>query len=185
MTSFAHTGSTFEKSCLQMKCVEFDSVLPATSCSSISLTVPVLFTFKWIYDVIFVNRKQHKNGKRYVVFDDTLLKANVFLFLMALVSSKSDKKKWFYGVLKKYWRLSVTSGPRDLCDQASVKCFNLTYHITTPNIIAISLGFSKIFDLEITMNYIGKSLRRHYDVTSGPIDTKLNYSFIASNYVTV
>ena len=32
------------------------------------------------------------------------------------------------------------------------------------------------------MNYIGKKLRRHYDVTSGPIDTKLNYSFIASNY---
>ena len=35
------------------------------------------------------------------------------------------------------------------------------------------------------MNYIGKTLRRHYDVTSGPIDTKLNYSFIASNYVYV
>ena len=97
MTSFAHTGSTFEKLlkpdwcriqsfihwrklriniayssgeiklwnfndvirayrkyfCLQMKCVEFDSVLPATSCLSISLTVPGLFTFKRIYDVIF------------------------------------------------------------------------------------------------------------------------------------
>ena len=88
-------------------------------------------------------------------------------------------------LLKKYWRLSVTSGPRDLCDQTFAKCFNLTYHITTPNIIAISLGVSKIFDLEITMNYRGKILRRHYDVTSGPIETKLNYSFIASNYVTV
>ena len=30
-----------------------------------------------------------------------------------------------------------------------------------------------------------KKLSRHYDVTSGPIDTKLNYSFIAFNYVTV
>ena len=47
----------FWKNCLQMKCVEFDSVLPATSCLSISLTVPGLFTFKRIYDVIFVNRK--------------------------------------------------------------------------------------------------------------------------------
>ena len=35
------------------------------------------------------------------------------------------------------------------------------------------------------MNYIGKTFSRHYDVTSGPIDTKLNYSFIASNYVIV
>ena len=104
---------------------------------------------------------------------------------MALVSSKSDKKYWFYSVLKKYWRLSVTSGPRDLCDYASAKCFNSTYHIITTSIIAIPLGVSKIFDLEITMNYIGKNLRRHYDVTSGPIDTKLNNSFIASNYVTV
>ena len=72
--------------------MEFDSILPATNCSSIALTVPGLFTFKEIYDVIFVNRKYHKNGKWNVVFDDTLLKANVFLFLMALVSSKSDKK---------------------------------------------------------------------------------------------
>ena len=79
----------------------------------------------------------------------------------------------------------MTSGPRDLCDQASAKCFNSTYHIITPSIIAIPLGVSKIFDLEITMNYIGKIFSRHYDVTSGPIDTKLNYSFIASNYVTV
>ena len=30
-----------------------------------------------------------------------------------------------------------------------------------------------------------KKISRHYDVTSGPIDTKLNDSFIASNYVTV
>ena len=42
-----------------------------------------------------------------------------------------------------------------------------------------------IFDLKITMNYKGKTLRRHYDVTSGPIDMKLNYSFMASNYVIV
>ena len=75
-----------------MKCVEFDSVLPATNCSSMSLTVPGLFTFKGIYDVIFINRKYHKNSKWYIDFDDTLLKANVFLFRMALVSSKSDKK---------------------------------------------------------------------------------------------
>ena len=34
------------------------------------------------------------------------------------------------------------------------------------------------------MNYIGKNFTRRYDVTSGPIDRKLNYSFIASNYVT-
>ena len=47
----------FRKSCLQTKCVEFDSVLPATNCSSISLTVLRLFTFKRIYEVIFVNRK--------------------------------------------------------------------------------------------------------------------------------
>ena len=73
----------FGKSCLQTKCVEFDSVLPATNCSSISLTVLGLFAFKGIYDVIFVNPKLHKNGKRYVVFDDTLLKASVFLFLLA------------------------------------------------------------------------------------------------------
>ena len=53
----------------------------------------MLFTFKIIYDVILVNRKQHKNGKRYIVFDDAVLKANVFLLLMALVSSKSDKKQ--------------------------------------------------------------------------------------------
>ena len=92
MTLFAHTGSTFEKVICKTKCVEFDSVLPATKCSSISLTVLGLFAFKRIYDVIFVNRKLHENGKRYVVFDDTLLKANVFLFLMALVSSKLDKK---------------------------------------------------------------------------------------------
>ena len=65
----------FRKSCLQTKCVEMDSVLPATNCSSISLTVLMLFAFKVIYDVIFVNRKSHKNGKRYVVFDDTLLNA--------------------------------------------------------------------------------------------------------------
>ena len=82
----------FRKSYLQTKCVEFDSVPAATNCSSISLTGLGLFAFKGIYDVIFVNRKLHKNGKRYVVFDDTLLKASVFLFLMALVSSKSDKK---------------------------------------------------------------------------------------------
>ena len=104
---------------------------------------------------------------------------------MALVSSKSDKKWGFYGVLKKYWRLSVTSGPRDLCDQASAKCFNSTYHIITQSIIPIPLGVSKIFDLEIIMNYIGKTFSRHYDVTSGLIDTKLNNSFIASNYVKV
>ena len=47
----------FPKSCPQTKCVEFDSVLPATNCSSISLTVLKLFTFNGIYDVIFVNRK--------------------------------------------------------------------------------------------------------------------------------
>ena len=47
----------FRKSCLQTKCVEFDSVLPVTNCSSISLTVPGLFALKGIYDVIFVNRK--------------------------------------------------------------------------------------------------------------------------------
>ena len=82
----------FRKSYLQTKCVEFDSVLPATTCSLISLTVLGLFAFKGIYDVIFVNRKLHKNGKRYVIFDDTILKASVFLFLIALVSSKSDKK---------------------------------------------------------------------------------------------
>ena len=35
------------------------------------------------------------------------------------------------------------------------------------------------------MKYIGKTFSRHYDVTSGPIDTKLNYSFIAFNDVTV
>ena len=73
--------------------MEIDFVLPATNCSSISLTVLRLFAFKGIYDVIFVNRKLHKNGKRYVIFDGTLLKASVFLFLMALVSSESDKKK--------------------------------------------------------------------------------------------
>ena len=84
----------FRKSYLQTKCVEFDSVLPATNCSLISLKVlgHGLFAFKGIYDVIFINRKLHKNGKRYVVFDDTLLKASVFLFLITLVSSKSDKK---------------------------------------------------------------------------------------------
>ena len=57
--------------------------------------------------------------------------------------------------------------------------------ITNMTLLGHFWGVSKIFDLEITMNYIGKTLRRHYDVTSGPIDTKLNYSFIASNYVTV
>ena len=59
----------FRQSYLQTKCVEFDSVLPATNFSSISLTVLGLFALKEIYDVIFVNRKLHKNGKRYVVFD--------------------------------------------------------------------------------------------------------------------
>ena len=82
----------FRKSCLSKKCVKFDSVLPATNCASISLTVPELLSFEGTYDVIFVNRKKpHKNVKSYVVFD-MLLKANLFLFLMALVSSKSDKK---------------------------------------------------------------------------------------------
>ena len=80
----------FLKSYLQTKCVEFDSVLPATI--YISLTVLGLFAFKGTYDVIFVNRKLHKNGKRYVISDGTLLKTKVFLFLMALVSSKSDMK---------------------------------------------------------------------------------------------
>ena len=56
--------------------------------------------------------------------------------------------------------------------------------MTSPNIIAIPLGVSKIFDVEFTMNYIGKKFSRHFDVISSPIDTKLNYSFIASNYVT-
>ena len=82
----------FRKSYLQTKCVEFNSVLPVTNCSLISLTVLGLFAFRGIYDVIFVNRKLHKNGKRYVFFDGMLLKASVFLFLIALVSSKSDKK---------------------------------------------------------------------------------------------
>ena len=53
---------------------------------------------------------------------------------MTLVLSKSD-----------FDTLSVTSGLRDLCDQASAKCFNSTYHIITSNIIAILLGVSKIF----------------------------------------
>ena len=75
----------FRKSYLQTKCVEFDSVLPATNGSLISLTVLGLFAFKGIYDVIFVNRKLHKTSKRYVVFDDSLLKASIFLFLMVLV----------------------------------------------------------------------------------------------------
>ena len=87
--------------------------------------------------------------------------------------------------LEIYWRLSVTSGPRDLCDQASAKCFNLTHHIITQNIVAIPLGVSKIFDLEITINHIEKTFSRHFDVTSGPIDTKLSNSFNASNDVTV
>ena len=82
----------YQKSYLQTKSVEFDSVLPATNCSLISLTVLGLFAFKGIYDVIFLNRKLHKNGKRYVIFDDTLLEVSVFLFLIVLVSSKSDKK---------------------------------------------------------------------------------------------
>ena len=62
MTSYAHTGSTFEK-VVQMKCVEFDSVLPDTNCSSISLIVPGLFTFKGIYDVIFVNLESQKKNR--------------------------------------------------------------------------------------------------------------------------
>ena len=45
------------KSYLQTQYLEFDSVLPATNCSSISLTVLDLFAFKAIYDVISVNRK--------------------------------------------------------------------------------------------------------------------------------
>ena len=81
--------------------------------------------------------------------------------------------------LKRHFRSS------DLCDQASAKYFNSTYHIITPNIIAIPLGVSKIFDLEITMNYIEKTFSPNYDVISGPIDTKLKNSFMASNYVTV
>ena len=51
--------------------------------------------------------------------------------------------------------------------------------------MAIALGVLKIFDLEITMNYIGKTFSRYYDVTTGSIDTKLYNPFIASNYVTV
>ena len=47
----------FRKSCVQKKCVEFDSVLLATGCSSISLTIPGLFRFQRIYNVIFLNRK--------------------------------------------------------------------------------------------------------------------------------
>ena len=52
------TGSTFEKEV--SNCVEFDPVLPVTNCSSISLTVTGLFTFKEIYDVIFVTGNNTK-----------------------------------------------------------------------------------------------------------------------------
>ena len=38
------------KSCLRTKCVEFNSVHPATNCASISLTVLGLFAFEAIYD---------------------------------------------------------------------------------------------------------------------------------------
>ena len=63
--------------------------------------------------------------------------------------------------------------------RSSFRKMLLTWRIilTTPNITALALGVSKIFDLEITMNYIGKTLRRHYDATSGPIGTKLNTVF--------
>ena len=39
-----------------------------------------------------VNRKWLKNGNRYAIFDDTLLKAKVFLYRMAFIPSKSDDK---------------------------------------------------------------------------------------------
>ena len=165
MTSFAHTGSTFEKVVSNEMC----GIWFCTSCSLISLTVTGLFTFKGIFNVIFVNWKLHKNGKRLVVFGDTDLKADVFLFRMAVVSSKSGKKWWFYGVLKKYWRLSVTSGPRDLCNKASAKCYNSTYQMITSHIIAIPLDVSKIFYLKITINYIGKGKTLVAIMTSLPV----------------
>ena len=49
--------------------------------------------------------------------------------------------------------------------------------------MAIPLGVSKIFDVGIVMNYKGKTFSRDYDVTSGPIDTKLNNSFIAIAFI--
>ena len=68
-----------------------------------------------------------------------------------------------------------------LLQNALTRHIILSHQISSP----YPLGVSKIFDLKITMIYIGKNFSRHYDVTSGPIDTTLNNSFIASNYVTV
>ena len=93
---------------------------------------------------------------------------------MALVLTTSDKKKWFYGVLKKILTLKrhfrstwpVWPGFRKML-QLDISYYHTKYHCNR------TWRFEDIRSQNYNELY-RKKISRHYDVISGQIDTKLN-----------
>ena len=88
MTSFAHTGSTFEKKCLRMKYAKFSLLFTGANCAYILLITAEKFNFNNFNDVLRTYRKYFRKmylHAKCAEFDSVLTATNCASIWWAII----------------------------------------------------------------------------------------------------
>ena len=113
MTSFAHTGSTFEKSCLSMKYTEFSFLFTGVNCAYILLIAAEKLNFENFNDVIRAYRKyiwKSCLSIKYAEFSPVFTGINcAYIWLIAVEKLNFENLNDVIRAYRKYFRKSCFS----------------------------------------------------------------------------